>query len=84
MIVDTHAHVIVPEITRQRAPGEDWRPHIYRQNGQQIIEYGGKQIKSAIHEFVDIEKMLHVQADHGVNDIRGRQIARRSNRGRCF
>jgi aminocarboxymuconate-semialdehyde decarboxylase len=69
VIVDTHAHVIVPEITRQRAPGEDWRPHIYRQNGQQIIEYGGKQIKSAIHEFVDIEKILHEQAVHGVNQV---------------
>jgi aminocarboxymuconate-semialdehyde decarboxylase len=69
VIVDTHAHVIVPEITRQRAPGEDWRPRIYQQNGQQIIEYGGKQIKSAIHEFVDIEKILHEQAVHGVNHV---------------
>lgn len=69
MIIDTHAHVIVPEITRQRAPDEGWRPHIYRKNGHQIIEYSSKQIKSAIHEFVDIEKILQEQAIRGVMHV---------------
>jgi len=26
MIIDTHAHIIVPEILKQAAPSEEWRP----------------------------------------------------------
>ena len=30
MTVDVHAHVIVPEITREMGRGEAWRPHVHR------------------------------------------------------
>ena len=30
MIVDAHAHFIVPEICRAAAPEETWRPHVFR------------------------------------------------------
>lgn len=66
MVIDTHAHIIVPEITREAAPSEDWRPRVFWQDGEQVIDYAGKQIKSAIHEFVDIEKIIDIRAKAGI------------------
>ena len=37
--IDVHAHVIVPELLRQAAPREDWRPALRRANGRQVIEF---------------------------------------------
>jgi aminocarboxymuconate-semialdehyde decarboxylase len=69
LIVDTHAHIIVPQILREAAPAEAWRPRVYRENGQQIVEFGGRQIKSAVREFVDIEAILAEQDKAGVDHI---------------
>lgn len=63
MVIDTHAHIIVPEITRNASPSEEWRPRVFWQDGEQVIEYAGKQIKSALHEFMDIEKILETRAE---------------------
>ena len=69
MIIDTHAHIIVPEVLREAAPDEAWRPRVFREDGRQIIEYGGKQIKSAIREFVRIESILEAQSAAGVDRV---------------
>lgn len=69
MVIDTHAHVIVPEITLDASPEDVWRPKVYWQDGKQIVEYMGKQIKSAIYEFVDIEKILKNQEEAGVDQV---------------
>lgn len=69
MIVDTHAHVIVPEITQDVASEADWRPHVYWEAGRQIIEYAGKQIKSALREFVHIDAILEAQDAAGVDHV---------------
>ena len=54
MTVDAHAHVIVPEICRDAAPAESWRPRVYRDDkSAQIVELDGRPIRSAIGEFVD-------------------------------
>ncbi len=66
MIIDTHAHIIVPEITRDAAPHEVWRPRVIWEEGQQVVEFASKRIKSAIHEFVRIEPLLEAQSDAGV------------------
>src|SRR5215510_5733875 len=59
MTVDFHAHVIVPEITRDAAPFEDWRPRVYRdEDGAQVVDLDGRPIRSAVHEFVDVEGIL--------------------------
>jgi aminocarboxymuconate-semialdehyde decarboxylase len=58
MILDVHAHIIVPEILRDAAPNEEWRPRVVRENGKQFVEYNGKRIGSAMCEFVHIEKIL--------------------------
>jgi aminocarboxymuconate-semialdehyde decarboxylase len=68
-LIDVHVHIIPPEITREADSKADWRPRVFRENGQQIIEFGGKQIKSAIHEFVNIEAILLAQDVAGVDRI---------------
>lgn len=69
MIIDAHAHIIVPEMTREAAPNESWRPQVKWVNGQQIIEFGGKSLKSAVREFVHIEAVLAAQDAAGVEQV---------------
>ncbi len=69
MIIDTHAHIIVPEITLDAAPDEAWRPQIIWEDGQQIVAFGGKWIKSATDDFVNIEKILAAQEEAGVDMV---------------
>ena len=44
MIIDTHAHIIVPEILREARPAEEWRPRVVWENGRQFIEYKKKRL----------------------------------------
>ena len=64
--VDLHAHVIVPELTREAEPAEDWRPYIRREDGAQVVEIGGRKIRSAVREFVDVERALEQQERAGI------------------
>lgn len=66
MTVDLHAHVIVPELTRDGEPSEDWRPHVYREDGRQVVELGGRPIRSAVEEFVDVDLIVARQEQAGV------------------
>jgi len=68
-IIDTHAHIIVPEILREAAPAEEWRPHVVWENGRQFIEYSGKRIGSATREFVQVEKILSEMDRSGVDAV---------------
>jgi aminocarboxymuconate-semialdehyde decarboxylase len=69
MTIDVHAHVIVPEITRE-AGGEDWRPHVFRDDaGARVVEMSGREIRAAIAEFVDIEGILAAQDEAGVDRV---------------
>jgi aminocarboxymuconate-semialdehyde decarboxylase len=67
MIIDSHAHIIVPEITRQAAPQETWRPRVFFDDGRQVVEYAGKQIRSTVQEFVHIDGILQAQEAAGVD-----------------
>jgi aminocarboxymuconate-semialdehyde decarboxylase len=69
MIIDAHAHIIVPEITRDAAPDEAWRPQVTWQADRQVIELVGRQIKSAVRDFVHIEAILAAQSDAGVDRV---------------
>jgi aminocarboxymuconate-semialdehyde decarboxylase len=70
MTFDVHAHVIVPEITREAGEAEAWRPHVFRDDeGAQVVERGGKQIRAAVAEFVDIEGILAAQDEAGVDRV---------------
>lgn len=67
MNIDIHAHIIVPEITRDAAPNEGWRPHVGWEEGRQFVEFGGRRLSSAVREFVDIETILEEQDKAGVD-----------------
>lgn len=69
MVVDVHAHIIVPEITRGAMAADTWRPKVVWENGQQFVEFGGKRIGSALREFVDIETILREQEEAGVSRV---------------
>lgn len=70
MTMDMHAHVIVPEITREAGAGEAWRPRVFRDDaGAQVVEMGGKEIRSAIAEFVIIDDILATQDEAGVERV---------------
>jgi aminocarboxymuconate-semialdehyde decarboxylase len=67
---DVHAHVVVPEITRESGDGEPWRPRVFRdESGAQVVETGGREIRAAIAEFVDIEGILAAQDEAGVERV---------------
>lgn len=70
MTIDVHAHVIVPEITRDAAPDEGWRPHVFRDaDGRQAVELDGRTLYSAVDEFVAIDGILAAQDAAGVERV---------------
>jgi aminocarboxymuconate-semialdehyde decarboxylase len=68
LIIDTHIHIIVPEITRA-VMGDGWCPDVGWADGRQYVEFDGKRISSALREFVDIETILLGQDEAGVDKI---------------
>ena len=70
MTFDVHAHVVVPEITRAAGAGESWRPYVYRDEaGAQVVELDGREVRSALAEFVDIDDILTAQEEAGVERV---------------
>jgi aminocarboxymuconate-semialdehyde decarboxylase len=78
VIVDVHAHIIVPEITRAPPsdghettadPGDAWRPAVRRDRGAQVVEFGGRSIRSAVGEFVHVERMLQEATAQAVDRL---------------
>ena len=63
MTFDVHAHVIV-------TGDEPWGPRVYRDDvGAQVVELGGKQIRAAVQEFLDIDGILAAQDAAGVDRV---------------
>jgi aminocarboxymuconate-semialdehyde decarboxylase len=69
MVIDVHAHVVVPEILRDAAPREEWRPRVWWEDGAQVVELDGRPIHSAVNEFVDIDAILAREAEVGVDAV---------------
>jgi aminocarboxymuconate-semialdehyde decarboxylase len=69
MIIDSHAHIIVPEILREADPAGEWRPRVVWENGRQFVEYGPKRIGSATREFVSPEKILDEMKKSGADAV---------------
>jgi aminocarboxymuconate-semialdehyde decarboxylase len=64
MRIDAHAHVIVPELLR-----EPWGPRVRWEDGAQIVELGGRPIRSAVRDFVAIEQILAAQDKAGIDHV---------------
>lgn len=69
MVIDTHAHIIVPEIGRKSHPNDDWTPAVSWRDGQQFVAFGGKTISSAKREFMAIDAFMDEQAQAGVDHV---------------
>src|SRR3989440_718905 len=75
-VVDAHAHVIIPGL------GADvtWR------DGAQVVAYEGREIRAALRELVDLERILEAQHDSGVDvvvlcpwvNLLGREVERQN------
>ncbi|MQA75479.1 MAG: amidohydrolase family protein [Solirubrobacterales bacterium] len=68
-VVDAHVHVIVPELLRCRRHDDEWRPRVRRDAGEQLVELDGREIRSAVNEFVDVPTILAIQARAGVDAV---------------
>jgi aminocarboxymuconate-semialdehyde decarboxylase len=66
---DLHAHVIVPELLREAAPAETWRPIVRRVDSRYVVEFGGRRINSIVQEFVRLDRILAAQERAGIDHV---------------
>jgi aminocarboxymuconate-semialdehyde decarboxylase len=69
MAIDVHAHVVVPELLRDAAPDEGWRPALRRVDGRRVVELDGRRIASMVREFVGLERILATQERAGIEHV---------------
>ncbi len=67
--IDLHAHVIVPELLREAAPVETWRPALRRVDGRAVVEFGGRRVNSIVHEFVELDRILAAEERAGIEHV---------------
>lgn len=48
----------MPELLRSAAPAESWRPSVRWDEDGQVVEFAGRPIRSAVHDFVDIDATM--------------------------
>jgi aminocarboxymuconate-semialdehyde decarboxylase len=68
VIIDTHCHIIVPEMMTSAVP-DDWRPALRREQGQTVVTFRGKQLRAFTREFSDVAAMLDQAAGQGVDHL---------------
>jgi len=68
LIIDTHCHVIVAEMTAGTVP-EHWRPLVSRENGRYRLGFRGREINSVTGEFTDVAAMLEQAAATGIGHL---------------
>lgn len=67
--IDAHAHVVVPELLRDQAPEEQWRPGVEQEGGRAVIELGGRRITNAVEEFVELDGILAAHERVGIDRV---------------
>jgi aminocarboxymuconate-semialdehyde decarboxylase len=68
LIVDTHCHIVVPELMTSAVPPA-WRPSLQRDDGRQVVQFRGRILNSVTGEFTDIAAMLDQAARAGVDHL---------------
>jgi aminocarboxymuconate-semialdehyde decarboxylase len=68
LIIDTHCHVIVAEMTAGTVP-EHWRPAVSRDGGRYRLGFRGREINSVAAEFTDVAVMLAEAAAAGIGHL---------------
>jgi aminocarboxymuconate-semialdehyde decarboxylase len=67
--IDVHAHVVVPELLRDAAPSEAWRPALRRKDSRRVVEFGGRRINAMVQEFVEVDRILATQERAGIEHV---------------
>jgi aminocarboxymuconate-semialdehyde decarboxylase len=67
--IDMHAHVLVPELLREAAPSETWRPALRRVDSRHVVELDGRRINSIVQEFVRLDRILAAQERAGIGHV---------------
>jgi aminocarboxymuconate-semialdehyde decarboxylase len=67
--LDAHAHVLVPELLRDEAPGERWRPSLSRAEDRTVIEFDGRRITNTVEEFVQLDGILAAHERVGIGRV---------------
>jgi aminocarboxymuconate-semialdehyde decarboxylase len=62
-VVDIHAHVIVEEVVR------DGQVRVWRDGAQQVVEVGGREIRSGVREWIDLDRVLDDQDAAGTDRV---------------
>jgi aminocarboxymuconate-semialdehyde decarboxylase len=68
-VIDMHAHVIVPELLRDAAPEESWRPRVWREGEHQAFEVGRREVRSAVREWTDLHRIVADQDVAGTDVV---------------
>ena len=68
MIVDTHCHIIVPEMMTGAVP-DDWRPALRHEDGGAVVTFRGRELRAITREFCDVTVMLDQAAGQGVDHL---------------
>jgi aminocarboxymuconate-semialdehyde decarboxylase len=61
--------VVVPELLRDAAPGDAWRPRVRRVDGRCEVEIDGRTMRSIVHELVDPDGILSTLERRGVDRV---------------
>lgn len=64
-----HAHIVVREVTREAGGEEAWRPSVRWEDGTQLVELGGQVIRSAVREFVSMDRVLEQERSSGIDHV---------------
>jgi aminocarboxymuconate-semialdehyde decarboxylase len=67
--IDVHAHVIVAEMLRSADSPEAWRPAVRDDGGHPVVEFEGRDIRSAVHEFVELDGILAAADCAGIDRL---------------
>jgi aminocarboxymuconate-semialdehyde decarboxylase len=68
VIIDTHCHIIVPEMLTGAVPAA-WRPALHREDGQTVVTFRGRQLRATTREFSDVAVMLGQAAAQGIDHL---------------
>jgi aminocarboxymuconate-semialdehyde decarboxylase len=59
----------VPELLRNAALTESWRPMLRRVDSRQVVEVDGRRVNSIVHEFVELDRILAARERAGIEHV---------------
>jgi len=69
VIIDAHAHIVVRAATAGPGRAEAWRPRLVMAGGRERVHHDGRELTSALGEFVDPDLMAAQAAAQGIEHL---------------